>query len=71
MMEGLEEIDRLMFPVLKAIERHVKDKDAVTEIYNRAYEALIISMDTNGKRIAELEKKRRGRYAKNNLHFIK
>jgi L-amino acid N-acyltransferase YncA len=56
---------------LKAIERHVKDKDAVTEIYNRAYEALIISMDTNGKRIAELEKKRRGRYAKNNLHFIK
>jgi hypothetical protein len=54
-MEGIEEIDKLMRPVLTAIKRHVKDEDAITEIYNRTYEAIIESMDVNGKRIADLE----------------
>ena len=44
-MKGDERIDVLMIPVLSAIKRHVKDKDAVTDIYNRAYEALMNSMD--------------------------
>ena len=46
-MEGNENIDALMMPVLDAIRRHVKDKDAITDIYNRAYEALLISMEEN------------------------
>ena len=44
-MEGNSNIDALMMPVLDAIRRHVKDKDAITDIYNRAYEAIIISME--------------------------
>jgi hypothetical protein len=44
-MQGNEKADQLMIPVSRAIERHVKDRDAKTEIYNRAYEALMISMD--------------------------
>lgn len=44
-MEGTKEIDELMCPVKTAIERHVKDRTAFTDIYNRAYEALMISMD--------------------------
>ena len=54
-MEGTQEIDKLMWPVLTAIKRHVKDEDAITEIYNRTYEAIMESMDVNGKRISELE----------------
>jgi hypothetical protein len=54
-MEGTDEIDKLMWPVLTAIKRHVKDSDAITDIYNRTYEAIMESMDVNGKRIAELE----------------
>ena len=46
-MEGNSNIDALMMPVLDAINRHVKDRDAKTDIYNRAYEAIIISMDVN------------------------
>lgn len=46
-MEGNENIDELMAPVLMAIKKHVSDKDAITEIYNRAYEALMISLDIN------------------------
>ena len=46
-MEGNSNIDALMMPVLDAINRHVKDRDAKTDIYNRAYEALLISMDVN------------------------
>ena len=46
-MEGNEQIDELMLPVLNAINRHVKDEEAKTDIYNRAYEALIISMEEN------------------------
>ena len=46
-MEGNENIDALMMPVLDAINRHVKDRDAKTDIYNRAYEAIIISMEEN------------------------
>ena len=45
MMQGNEPIDELMLPVLHAIKRHVKDRAAITEIYNRAYEALMMSMD--------------------------
>lgn len=44
-MQGDPKVDELMRPVLAAIERHVKDRDAVTEIYNRAYEAVMNSMD--------------------------
>lgn len=46
-MEGNENIDALMMPVLDAIRRHVKDKDAITDIYNRAYEAIQNSMGVN------------------------
>ncbi len=44
-MQGDPRIDRLIYPVELAIKRHVKDGDAVTEIYNRAYEALMMSID--------------------------
>ena len=43
-MQGDKRIDKLMLPVLNAINRHVKDIDAKTDIYNRAYEAVMISM---------------------------
>ena len=46
-MEGNKRVDELMLPVLNAINRHVKDRDAKTDIYNRAYEALLISMEEN------------------------
>lgn len=48
-MEGTPQIDILMIPVMKAIKKHVKDRDAQTEIYNRAYEAIQISMDVTPK----------------------
>ena len=44
-MQGDPKVDELMRPVLAAIKRHVKDRDAVTDIYNRAYEAVMNSMD--------------------------
>lgn len=44
-MEGDKRIDALMIPVYAAIKRNVKNRDAVTDIYNRAYEALMNSMD--------------------------
>ena len=44
-MEGNENIDKLMVPVLVAIKRHVSDKAAVTEIYNRAYEAIVQALE--------------------------
>lgn len=44
-MEGDPRVDRLMYPVELAIKRHVKDSDAITDIYNRTYEALMMSMD--------------------------
>lgn len=50
-MEGDPKVDRLMRPVRAAIERHVKDRDAVTEIYNRAYEAVMQCMDENAESI--------------------
>ncbi len=46
-MQGDKRVDELMLPVLNAINRHVKDRDAKTDIYNRAYEALLISMEEN------------------------
>ena len=48
-MEGNLQIDVLMIPVMKAIKKHVKDSDAQTETYNRAYEAIQISMDVTPK----------------------
>lgn len=44
-MKGDMRVDILMIPVLRALEKHVKDEDAKTEIYNRAYEAILISMN--------------------------
>lgn len=44
-MEGNYYVDNLMFPVLLAIKKHIKDSDAITEIYNRAYEALMEELD--------------------------
>lgn len=44
-MQGNEKIDALMIPVSRALDRHVKDRDAKAEIYNRAYEAIYISME--------------------------
>ena len=44
-MQGDLNVDLLMLPVLHAIERHVKDRDAITDIYNRAYEAVMNGMD--------------------------
>ena len=56
-MQGNEKADQLMLPVSRALDRHVKDRDAKTEIYNRAYEALMEVMDALNiaqKRIGEL-----------------
>ena len=53
-MQGDKRVDELMLPVLNAINRHVKDRDAKTEIYNRAYEALLISMDVKDMEISNL-----------------
>ena len=44
-MQGNPKIDELMLPVMAAIKRHVKNSDAITDIYNRAYEAVMNSMD--------------------------
>ena len=62
-MEGDSRIDELMQPVRTAIERHVKDRSAIAEIYNRAYEAVMNSMDAldtsakvTAKQIAENSK---------------
>lgn len=44
-MQGDPKVDELMRPVLAAIKRHVKNSDAITDIYNRAYEAVMNSMD--------------------------
>ncbi len=51
-MQGNPDIDVLMIPTSKAIKKYVKDRDAFTEIYNRAYEAVVISMEAKD---AELE----------------
>jgi hypothetical protein len=54
MMQGDPRVDDLMRPVNVAIRRHVKDAAAVTDIYNRAYEALMISMDVKDAEISSL-----------------
>lgn len=46
-MQGDPRIDVLMQPVKAAIRRHGKSQDAFTDIYNRAYEAIMKSMDVN------------------------
>ncbi len=43
-MEGDQRIDKLMFPVAQAIKRNLKG-DGFTDIYNRAYEAVMEVMD--------------------------
>lgn len=60
MMQGDPKIDDLMRPVNAAIRRHVKDAAAVTDIYNRAYEAVMevqdalnVSAAVASKQIAE------------------
>lgn len=62
-MQGDPRIDRLMYPVELAIRRHVKDRQAHIDIYNRAYEAILSSMDAldvsaqvTAKQIAESAK---------------
>jgi hypothetical protein len=44
-MEGTKEIDELMQPLMAALNRRGIKGDARTDIYNRAYEAAMISMD--------------------------
>jgi ribosomal protein L37AE/L43A len=48
-MQDEENIDLLMIPVLKSIKRHVTSRDAITDIYNRAYEAVMISLDVKNE----------------------
>ena len=43
-MEGDPVVDRLMKPVLDALIRHGQRGDARTDVYNRAYEAVMNSM---------------------------
>ena len=59
-MQGNPRVDELMRPVNAAIRRHVKDAAAVTDIYNRAYEAVMevqdalnVSAAVTAKQIAE------------------
>lgn len=59
-MQGEPRVDELMRPVNAAIRRHVKNRDAITEIYNRAYEAVMevqdalnIAAAVTAKQIAE------------------
>lgn len=47
-MQGDPRVDDLMRPVNAAIRRHVKDDAAVTDIYNRAYEAVMEVQDALG-----------------------
>ena len=53
-MQGDPKVDKLMYPVEAAIKRHVKDRDAATEIYNRAYEAVMNSMDAKDVDLSSL-----------------
>lgn len=57
-MQGNPDIDILMMPTSKAIKKHVKDRDAITEIYNRAYEAVIIIMEVKDTDINKLKAER-------------
>ena len=40
MSEGYAGVEKYMPLVKDAINRHVKDRDAFTDIYNRCYEAI-------------------------------
>ncbi len=46
-MEGDPRVDALMLPVMAAIKRHVKDGNAVTDIYNRCYEAVLADVEVH------------------------
>ena len=55
-MEGDPVVDRLMKPVLDALIRHGQRGEARTDIYNRAYEAVMNSMvviDTMRKELSK------------------
>ena len=43
-MEGNADVDIEMLPIKMAIRRHVKNRDAFTDIFNRAYETLMLCM---------------------------
>lgn len=57
-MQGDSRVDELMRPVSAAVERHIKNSDAITDIYNRAYEAVYISIDEIDSLCAEVERLR-------------
>jgi len=50
----IEGVDQYMANVERAIRRHVRDQATITEIYNRAYEAVVMSMDAKMAEIAVL-----------------
>lgn len=47
-MRGYKEVDTHMIPVADTIRKYVKNKDAFTDIYNRAYMAIVNSLAENG-----------------------
>ncbi|MDQ0091640.1 hypothetical protein J2T12_005080 [Paenibacillus anaericanus] len=57
-MKGNSSIDVLMIPVGNAISRHIQDfTPAYTDIYNRAYEALLTMGIEKDAAIKELQRK--------------
>lgn len=46
---GDNRVEKYMSKVRVAIERHVKDSDAITDIYNRAYEAVFAAIKDHDK----------------------
>ena len=54
-MEGNQTVDKIMAPVAAAIRRNGIKGDAFTDIYNRAYSAVMVSMDVteNWRRVAD------------------
>ena len=43
-MEGNADVDIEILPIKMAIRRHVKNRDAFTDIFNRVYETLMLCM---------------------------
>lgn len=41
---GDKRVEEFMPKVMEAIKRHITDRDAITDIYNRAYEAVYEAM---------------------------
>lgn len=62
-MQGDPLVDRLMMPVVAALMRHGIKGDAKTDIYNRAYEAVMNSMvvmDTMREQLSEANRRANG-----------